>query len=134
MNILTGIFLLLHGLVHLLYSGQSVRLFELQSGMSWPDGSWAFAGIFGNEAARIIAGGSLILATIGFVVAGIALFASQDWWRLATIISASFSVAVFVLFWDGSLQALADKGLFGILINAAILVALLVFKWPRFGF
>ena len=33
LTILFGIFLILHGLVHLLYAGQSSRLFELQPGM-----------------------------------------------------------------------------------------------------
>jgi hypothetical protein len=31
-----GIFFLLHGLVHLLYAGQSLRFFELRPGMTWP--------------------------------------------------------------------------------------------------
>ena len=134
MNVLAGIFLILHGLVHLLYSGQSLRLFELQRGMSWPDGSWAFTGTFGNEAARMIAGGALILATAGFVVGGITLFTTQSWWRPVAVAAAAFSAAIFILFWDGHLQALANKGLLAVLINAAILVALLVFRWPRIGF
>jgi hypothetical protein len=33
LSVIFGIFITLHGLVHLLYSGQSVRLFELQTGM-----------------------------------------------------------------------------------------------------
>jgi hypothetical protein len=40
-RILFGVFVLLHGLVHLLYLGQSARYFELQPGLAWPDGSWA---------------------------------------------------------------------------------------------
>ena len=48
--------------------------------------------------------------------------------------SAVFSAVVFVLFWDGKRQMLDGKGLFAILINTAILVALLVLKWPDLGF
>ena len=40
-RILVSLLVILHGLVHLLYFGQSARLFELQPGMGWPDGSWA---------------------------------------------------------------------------------------------
>ena len=40
-RIIFGIFIILHGLVHLLYFGQSTRYFELQPGMVWPDGAWA---------------------------------------------------------------------------------------------
>ena len=130
MSIVFGIFLILHGLVHLLYSGQSSRLFELQAGMVWPDGSWVFARLFGNKAARIVASGVCVLATVGFLVGGITLFTSQSWWRSMTVAAAAFSAAIFILFWDGHLQALANKGLFAILINASILVALLVFRWP----
>ena len=48
-TVIFGVFLMLHGLVHLLYLGQSQRFFELQPGMTWPDGpgrsrdSWAMA-------------------------------------------------------------------------------------------
>jgi hypothetical protein len=42
-----GIFLVLHGLVHLLYFGQSARYFELKPGMTWPDGAWAFSRLLG---------------------------------------------------------------------------------------
>jgi len=134
LSIILGVFFILHGLVHLLYFGQSARLFELQPGMVWPDGSWAFAGLFGNEATRILANGACILAAIGFVIGAIAIFATQAWWRPVIIAAAAFSAIIFVLFWDGQLQALANKGLFGILINLAILVALLAFRWPRLGF
>ena len=134
MNVLAGIFLVLHGLVHLLYFGQSARMFELKPGMVWPDGSWAFSRLFGNEATRVLASILLILATIGFVVGGIGIFASQAWWRPMVVGSAVFSAVILILFWDGKMQALANRGLIGILINMAILVALLVFNWPRLVF
>jgi len=134
LSIISGIFLILHGLVHLLYFGQSARRFELQPGMVWPDGSWVFAGPFGNEATRILASVACVLAAIGFVAGGIAIFATQAWWRPVILGSAAFSVVIFILLWDGQPHALANKGLLGILINLAILVALLVFRWPRLGF
>ena len=133
-QILVGIFLVLHGLVHFLYLGQSVRLFQLQPGMTWPDGSWVFSRLLGDELVRSLAGVSCGLAAIGFVVGGIALFVTQVWWRPVVIGSAAVSALIFILFWDGQVQALANKGLFAILINLMILVALFVFRWPRFGF
>ena len=133
MNILAGIFLILHGLVHLLYFGQSAKLFELQAGMTWPDDSWAFARLFGNGANRALAGAACVLAATGFVAGSIGLFVTQNWWRPLVAGSAAFSAVIFFLFWDGRLRALANKGLIGILINLAILVALLVFHWPDLG-
>ncbi len=133
-QIVTGVFLVLHGLVHLFYLGQSARLFELQSEMVWPDGSWAFSKLLGGEATRSLASILCVLAAIGFVVGGIGIFVSQAWWRPVVMGSAAFSAVIFILLWDGQMQMLANKGLFGILINLAILVALLAFRWPRLGF
>jgi len=131
---LWGAFLVLHGLVHLLYSGQSARLFELQPGMAWPDGSWYFKRLLGNEATRVLVSILCILAAIAFVAGGVVVFVSQPWWRSVVVGSAAFSAIIFIVSWDGRVQALANKGLIGILINVAILIASLAFRWPSFGF
>lgn len=133
LKLIIGIFLVLHGLVHLLYFGQSRRLFELQPGMTWPDGSWAFSKLLGDGATRWLASISCVLAAIGFVAGGIGIFLGQAWWRPLIVGSAAFSAAIFVLFWDGKLQRLANKGAIAILINGAILVAVLIVRWPDFG-
>ena len=128
-RILFGIFVILHGLVHLLYSGQSTRRFELQPGMVWPDGSWVFSRFLGTDAVRNLGGVLLILAAIGLVASGIGILLGQGWWRNVTIGSAVFSAVTFILLWDGVAKALPEKGGVAILINLAILVAILVFKW-----
>ena len=118
-----GIFIVLHGLVHLLYFGQSWRLFELQPGMVWPDGSWAFSKLFGNEVTRLLASISCLVATLGFVAGGIAiLLLMQPWWQLLVVGSAAFSAIFLILFWDGKMQKLHDKGGIGVLINIAIVI------------
>ena len=134
MQILLGVFFVLHGLVHLLYFGQSQRAFELQPGMVWPDGSFVLAKLLGNEPARLAAGVSLVLAAVGFLVGGIGLFVKQGWWRGLIVGTAVFSTLLYLLFWDGKIQELDDKGGVGILINLAILTALLLFQWPEFEF
>ena len=121
-----GVFIVLHGLVHLLYFGQSARLFELRPGMVWPDGAWTFSKLLGDEATRILASIACVLAAIGFVAGGIGLLVSQTWWQPAVVASAAFSAIIFILFWDGKVQNLDDKGGIGLLINLAILVALRV--------
>jgi hypothetical protein len=133
-RIIAGVFMVLHGLVHLLYLGQSRRLFELQAGLVWPDGSWAFAKLLGEDATRWLAGVACILAALGFMAGGIAILAGQSWWRPLVVGTAAFSAAIFVLFWDGSLLRLADKGAIAILINLAILLAVLILQCPDFGF
>ena len=132
LTVITGIFIVLHGLVHLLYFGQSARYFELQPGMIWPDGSWAFSRLLGDEAGRNLASILLILVAIGFVAGGIGIFVRQAWWRPVVIGSAAFSALIFILFWDGIAQSLDDKGGVGLMINVAILVAVLILRWPDF--
>jgi hypothetical protein len=124
----------LHGLVHLLYVGQSRRLFELQPGMAWPDGSWAFSKLLGEGGTRWLAGLSCFLAALGFVVGGAAILAGQAWWRPVVVGAAAGSAVLFVLFWDGRRQKLVDQGAIALLINLAVLLAVLVWRWPDFGF
>ena len=133
-NILFGIFIVLHGLVHMLYFGQSSRFFELQPGMVWPDGSWAFSRWLGDAGIRNLAGILLVLATLGFVASGVGIFARQGWWRPVIVFTSVFSSVLYLLFWDGGFQHLDNKGGVGILINLALMVALLVFQWPDFDY
>jgi hypothetical protein len=129
-----GAFIVLHGLVHLLYFGQSQRLFELQPGMVWPDGSWVFSKLFGEAVSRVLASVACLLAALGFVAGGVAIFLGQSWWRPVVVGSAAFSAALFVLFWNGRLKKLPDQGAIAILINMAILLVVLILQWPDFGF
>jgi len=131
LTITFGIFIVLHGLVHLLYFGQSARYFELQSGMLWPDGSWIFSRLLGDAAIRNLASVMLVLAAIGFVIGGTGILFKQGWLRPVIIGTAVFSSIVFILFWDGITQALDNKGGIGVLINIAILMIVLVLKWPK---
>jgi hypothetical protein len=121
-----GIVIVLHGLVHLLYFGQSRRFFELRPGMVWPDGSWAFARLLGVGATRWLASICCVLATAGFVAGGAGILLGQAWWRPVAGGTAVFSSILFVLFGDGTRQKLSDQGALAILINAAILVVVLV--------
>ena len=130
LQLIFGVFLVLHGLVHLLYFGQSARRFELRPDMTWPDGSWAFSRLLGDKATRNLASISCIVAAIGFVAGGAGVLISQAWWRPIVVAAAIFSSVAFLLFWDGKLRQLADQGAIAILINLAMLVAVLVLKWP----
>ena len=134
LRFIIGIFIVLHGLVHLLYFGQSWRLFELQAGLVWPDGSWAFSKLLGEKRTRLLASISCVLAAIGFVAGGAGILLAQGWWRSVVVGSAAFSAIIFSLLWDGKMKKLHDKGGLGLLINLAILVAVLILGWPAFEF
>jgi hypothetical protein len=126
--------LVLHGLVHLMYFGQSRRLFELQPRMVWPDGSWAFSALLGDVAARVLARVCCALAAAGVAAGGTAALTRQDRWRSVIVGVASFSASVVILFCDGKLQRLADQGGLALLTNVAILVAVPILRWPGFDF
>jgi hypothetical protein len=125
-----GVFIVLHGLVHLLYFGQSARRFELRPGMTWPDGSWAFSRLLGDRSTRKLASLACIVAAVGFVVGGAGLLISQVWWRPIVVVTATFSSMGFIFFWDGKLRKLDDQGGIAILINLALLLAALVVQLP----
>lgn len=122
-----GGFFVLHGLVFLLYAGHSWSLFELQPGMVWPDGSWAFSKLLGEQAVRVGAAVSYVLTALGFAAGGIALIVKQVWWYPVVLWTALLSTLLIVLFWDGTMENLADEGGVGLLINLAIVTALFVF-------
>ena len=134
LRFIVGVFIVLHGLVHLLDFGQSWRLFELQPGMVWPDGAWAFSRLLGDQATRLLASISCVLAALAFVAGGIGILLKQAWWRPVVVVSAVFSAVIFVLFWNGKMERLDNQGVVGILINLAILVAVLLLQWPNFSF
>ncbi len=130
MQFIFGVFIVWHGLVHLLYFGQSMRRFELRPGMTWPDGSWVFSRLLGDQSTRKLASLACLVAAVGFVAGGAGLLISQVWWRPLTVAAAAFSSMAFILFWDGTLRKLDDQGGVGILINSALLLAALALQLP----
>lgn len=134
MRFILGGFLVLHGLVHLLYLGQSQRVFALASGLRWPDGSWALSGLLGERATRSVASIACAVAALGFIAAGGALLLRQGWWHSAIVSASAFSTLLLVLLWNGRMQKLAEQGAVAVLINAALLVAVLGAHWPDLDF
>jgi len=134
MKFIIGIFLILHGIVYLLYFGQSTKLFELRPGMLWPEGSWAFSPILSDGTLRLLGGIFCIIGAVGFLSGGIGILAALSWWRPLIIGAAVFSSVIFILMWKGGMQNFGDKGGFGIIINLVILASLIIFRWPDFKF
>ncbi len=131
---LLGAFLVLHGAVHLLYFGQSWRLFQLQPGLVWPDGSWAFSGLVGDNPTRVLTSVLLVVVALGLIVGGVAVLFAQGWWRPLVVGVLALSSVLYLAMWNGKLQGLANQGAIGLLINLAILLAVLGFRWPKLAF
>jgi len=130
LSFLFGAFIVLHGLVHLLYFAQSQRIFELRPGMVWPDDSWVFSRLLGEKSTRLLASALCLLAALGFIAGGIGLFFGQPWWRNVSVAAAAISILMYILFWNGKLQKVDDQGGVGILIDIAILAVIVLFQWP----
>ena len=127
MKTLIGIFIIFHGLVHLIYMGQSWRFFEMRKGMKWPDDSWFYSRFMGNKSTRLLAGILCFATTCLYVISGIGLLINKLWWHEYAISAIILSSFVYVIFWDGRLQKVNDQGGYGILFNIAILVATLFY-------
>ncbi|MEK6481894.1 hypothetical protein WJR50_30405 [Catalinimonas sp. 4WD22] len=124
MKTVGAIFIILHGLVHLLYFGQSQRYFELKPGLQWPDRSWFLSRIQSEKMNRLQAGVFCIIGAIVLVISGFSLWWGKVWWTNITIIGLLFSSFIFLLFWNGKLKNLAEQGAYALLINLVILIVI----------
>jgi hypothetical protein len=122
----SGLFIVLHGLVHLWYVVLSQKLVAFQPEMGWTGRSWLLTNVLGDSHTRSIAGLLYVLATIGLVVSGIGVMARGEWWRPVLIGSTILSSVTLILFWDGSTDLIVQKGLIGLVINGAIMIAMTV--------
>ena len=93
-RVLLGIFVILHGGVHALYAGHSLRRFEMQPGMAWPDRSWFFSRLLAEPVARQLAAVTLLAVTLGFAVGGVAILARQGWSRHVVVAAGIASTAI----------------------------------------
>jgi len=118
---LTGIFIILHGLVHLWYVVLSLNLVEYQPDMGWTGTSWLLSGILQESTLRMASAGLFIISTLAFVISGIGIFIDADWLDPVILVSAILSSVVLIVFWDGSFEMIVQKGLIGVLINLVVI-------------
>jgi hypothetical protein len=132
MTILFGIITILHGLVHLWYVTLNQGLIEFKPEMGWTGKSWLLTDLLSAEFTRPLATIFYGVSAITFVVAGVGLITSQSWTRLWILVASSISAASIILFWDGNFEQLVEKGLIGLLINAAFLISAIWLGWLEF--
>lgn len=130
LRVLAGIFVILHGLVHLWYFTLSRRLVAFKPDMGWTGESWLFSGLLGDPVTRMLAALLYLLSTVAFVAGGLGTFLRAGWSPPVLTVAAILSVATIILFWDGDTRLIVQKGLLGLLISLAILVLLLTDNWP----
>lgn len=126
-RILLGIFIILHGMVHVWYVILSYQLIEYQPDMGWTGRSWLLSGVRSEELVRNIAGILFIASAIFFVISGISVLANMRAQRMLLMISSLVSTLVLVMFWDGRTDMLVQKGIIGVIINIIAFFTALIF-------
>ena len=128
--IILGVFLILHGAVHIWYVAMARGLISADADTIWNGRSWLFTRRLGDQTTMTLATIVFSAITLVFAVAGIALVARQEWFSTWAITGSILSMAAIIGFWDGRPDHPIEKGLLGIILDVAILVALLYFEWP----
>jgi hypothetical protein len=130
-NFLFSLFVLLHGLAHLVYTAMARGLIPATE--SQPDitgSSWLLSNRLDTQATRNF--GAVSFAAIALLFAGVAggLWLRQSWAAQSLMVAAFLSSVFLVVFWDGDLRNLTSKGIIGLLVNIAFIIAFYLFRYP----
>jgi hypothetical protein len=130
LKIVLGIFVVAHGLVHaILAIAPNPADSDAKPGAFFTasERSWLLPPLGLNATAIQWIGIILVaLSTLGFVLAGLGIFGVAGLsaiWRTLAVVSAAISLLLLISFWHPWLPV-------GVLIDMAILVALIWAKWP----
>jgi hypothetical protein len=126
LHVLIGILITLHGLVHIWYIVLARQIVPFKPELGWTGRSWLFTDRIGDARTRGLASILLLLPTLGFAAGGIGYIFDQPWSPLLLAVTAGLSTLVFLLLWDGDPKLPAEKGLVGVLINAALTAGVLL--------
>lgn len=87
--------------------------------------SWLLSGRLPDAAVKAVGILIWLLATAGFVAAGVGVFGQHDWWRGLAVVSSVISLLGLALFLQAKLPFFNAGAM-----DAIILVALLLLHWP----
>jgi hypothetical protein len=124
-NTLAGIFIILHGTVHFWYVVLSFGWVKFQPDMGWTGQSWLFSPFLKESILRPVEGILFAIAALLFFISGISIFFQPQWMNTILLISSVFSSLILVLFWDGSMGMIVQKGIIGLIINVVVAVIVL---------
>lgn len=122
LSTLAGIFLILHGFVHLWYLVLAFGFVEYKPDMGWTGRSWIFSRIMGDSLIRSLAGVLFAIAALAFIISGIVFLAKSPWAQPMLLSSAILSSLIILFFWDGSMEYIVQKGVIGLLLNIVVIL------------
>ena len=120
-----GLFLVLHGVVHIWYVALSQGVVEIEDQMGWNGHSWLLSALLPTGTILSIASALYIIAAAGFAAGAIGYVFDAQWATRVLVGAAVVSTLTLVAMWDGRPDLLVEKGLLGVLINAGIVAILL---------
>ncbi|OGO06093.1 MAG: hypothetical protein A2Z76_02270 [Chloroflexi bacterium RBG_13_56_8b] len=122
LQILIGIFLILHGMVHWVYAAPQDKAADAKA-FSVLTGRWLVKkGGLDQSIALKLGIALMILATVGFAVSGIGVLTSQDWWGIPAIATAAVSTLFLALYWDKMMTI-------GVVLNIGIIMLALFWNF-----
>lgn len=125
MRVLIGILLVIHGLIHIAIYSSSAPDARAEGAFKLGH-SWVLSPVgFGETALKIVGTPLWVIAGVGFVLAGLAVFGLLPvaWWQALAVTAAVASLALFTFFWHPWIVAA-----FG--ADVAVLIGLLVLSVP----
>ncbi|MBN2177552.1 MAG: hypothetical protein JW722_07840 [Demequinaceae bacterium] len=127
MRVFLGIFLIFHGMVHAMYVGQALRWFELRPGMAWPTGAWTLSSL-SDGALRTVASVAIGTGSLALMLGGAGMLLKWGWADWVVIGGAALATVAHLLLWSGKWSEFGDHGGYGVIINVAAIVAILVVR------
>ena len=121
-----GVFLVLHGLVHIWYVVLSQGWVEVEDQMGWNGTSWLLSGLLPSNTILSVASLFYVVVTVGFVAGGVGYALDQDWASPVLVGAAILSTVVLVAMWDGQFDLLVEKGILGVVINLGVIYLVFV--------
>jgi hypothetical protein len=121
-----GIFIIMHGLVHMWYVALNQKWVEFKPDMAWTGKSWLLSGGVSEEVLRPVATILFVLSMLGFLVGGTGILLQINGWRSILLGTSILSLVTILVFWDGSGEMVVQKGLLGLLINVGIILYILL--------
>jgi hypothetical protein len=123
LRIILAIIVGAHGIGHILFLAPSLGLADWGQSTQ----SWLLTNALGDSLTRLIGAAIWLVGMLGFCAATIGIFTQTEWWRSLAVISSIISIVGLVLFWA---NPAGSSAFFAFAFDAAVLVALLVFRWP----
>lgn len=117
-----GTFVLFHGLVHIWFFFLAARLVEFKTDMGWTGKSWLLSGIGSELLIQKIAILLYLASTVLFIFSAFGIWFQNVWQEKLIVISVIVSSFTILLFFDGFLRFIIQKGVIGLIINIIIIL------------